>query len=181
MSWLLSTVGIVGLAASTYTASPLMAQTSEETPSVDDPAASVEELFSTDDTQSLFEVTDSAVSGLLEPLDLATETERALRGAGRLDPFKPVASGGGSPPSSELIDLPPIPGADPAPVAKSVRVTGIIRVGNDTYALMKGPSGLAEVIAEGGMYESVKVASISVSTGEVVLTEGGETVIARVE
>lgn len=172
-------VGLLLLASGAFGAPEVLAQ--------DGPAAGNE--LAPADSQSLFEVTDT-VSGLLEPLDLATETERALRGAGRSDPFRPVNQAAPAPifnpvdtttEPTTISDLPQLPPIDQAEFARSIRVTGIVQVGNETFALVESPSSVADVIQEGGMYESVKVASISVHTGEVVLQEGGETIVALVE
>ncbi len=176
-TWLSSALGLVLLSSGAIGASAVLAQ---EKPSSSD-------RLTPDNSQSLFEVTDT-VSGLLEPLDLATETERALRGAGRSDPFRPVTQAPTTLPDPFLTTepetistLPDLPAIDSAEFAKSIRVTGIVQVGNDIFALVESPSSVADVIQEGGMYESVKVASISVNTGEVVLQEGGQTVVAIVE
>ncbi|MEL7082987.1 MAG: hypothetical protein AAGM36_00680 [Cyanobacteria bacterium J06597_1] len=178
-TWLSGAVGLLLLTSGAIGAPAVLAQ--------DGPSAGNE--LAPNDSQSLFEVTDT-VSGLLEPLDLATETERALQGAGRSDPFRPVNQSAPAPISdpfatttepATISNLPDLPAIDPAEFARSVRVTGIVQVGNETFALVESPNSIADVIQEGGMYESVKVASISVNTGEVVLQEGGETVVAIVE
>ncbi|MGK7912417.1 MAG: hypothetical protein AB4050_13205 [Synechococcus sp.] len=182
-TWLSGAVGLLLLASGAIGAPAALAQ---EGPGGDKELTPDESqtLLAPDESQSLFEVTDT-VSGLLEPLDLATETERALQGAGRSDPFRPVNQAA----PSVIIDfeteptatLPDLPSVDPAEFARSVRITGIVQVGNETFALVESPNSVADVIQEGGMYESVKVATISVQTGEVVLQEGGETVVALVE
>ncbi|MEM9567037.1 MAG: hypothetical protein AAF974_01925 [Cyanobacteria bacterium P01_E01_bin.34] len=175
-TWLSGAVGLLLLTSGAMGAPVVLAQDGPNTGDELAPGGS----------QSLFEVTDT-VSGLLEPLDLATETERALQGAGRSDPFRPVNQVAPSSIPDPFIepatvgDLPDLPAIDPAEFARSVRITGIVQVGNETFALVESPSSVADVIEEGGMYESVKVASISVNTGEVVLQEGGETVVAIVE
>ncbi len=177
-TWLSSAFGLLLLTSGAIGAPAALAQ--------DGPSAADE--LAPGNSQSLFEVTDT-VSGLLEPLDLATETERALRGAGRTDPFRPVNQAVPATVPDPFLttepatvsSFPELPPIDPAEFARTIRVTGIVQVGNETFALVESPNALADVIQEGGMYESVKVASISVHTGEVVLQEGGQTVVAIVE
>ncbi|MEL7476819.1 MAG: hypothetical protein AAGJ55_11410, partial [Cyanobacteria bacterium J06555_12] len=111
-TWLSSAVGLLLLASGAIGAPAVLAQ--------DGPSAGNE--LAPADSQSLFEVTDT-VSGLLEPLDLATETERALRGAGRNDPFRPVNQAAPAPildpfatpaDPSTVSTLPDLPAIDPA-------------------------------------------------------------------
>lgn len=189
-----SALGLLWLTFSVIGISSAFAQAAKETnpsdpPQIDeiepeDPFLTTEEDVASP-APSLFEVTNT-VSGLLEPLDLATETQRALRGAGRTDPFKPANQSTTTLPDlpdfgASSASLPPLPNTDSAQFAKSVRVTGIVRVGNENFALLESPNTVADVIPEGGFYETVQVASISVNTGEVVLQEGGQTIVAFVE
>ena len=128
-------------------------------------------------SQSLFESTD-VVSGLLSPLDSSTETERAMQGAGRVDPFKvPVTQQSINPNDTGSEDEKVISEPSGPNIAESIRVNGIIQVGNEIFALVKSPSATTEAVQAGDTYESVKIASISVNSGEVVLQEGEDIVV----
>ena len=128
--------------------------------------------------------TTRAASVLIPPLDVAVETERALRSAGRVDPFVSLIER-----DTEPLPLPPLPGdslsvpepeVDPAAFARSVEVTGIMQIGTDLFALLQSGGSVPEVVPTGGIYQSARVASISVNSGEVVLEEGGERIVKMV-
>ena len=194
-TWLSSALGLLWLTSSAVGLPAAFAQAEKETSPEDSGASDAFDIGTPvllednrgDSEPSLFEVTNT-VSGLLEPLDLVTETERALSGAGRTDPFKPANQTTSLPALPALpnssegqVPLPTLPDTDPAEFARSVRVTGIVRVGTENFVLLESPNTVADAIPEGGFYETVQVASISVNSGEVVLQEGGQTVVRFVE
>jgi hypothetical protein len=133
---------------------------------------------------SLFESTRAA-AGLIPALDIDRETARALQSAGRSDPFAPlntIASAGETlpNPNSAVPSLPPITSSDPASFARSVKVSGIVQIGGDVFALLSADGSIPEVLKAGDRYETATVSSVSLSTGQVVLEEGGQSVIALV-
>jgi hypothetical protein len=139
-----------------------------------------------------------AAAGLLPPANKERETQRALSGAGRSDPFAPLNV---IPPTPEPITnlpplptgLPPIPGVapvpgtgptptpDPAQFAKNVQVSGIIQIDRESYALVSANGTLPSVVQSGQKYESADVTSISSRKKEVVLREAGQTVVHPID
>lgn len=148
---------------------------------------------------SLLQVTQAA-SSLIPPVDREQETQRALSGAGRLDPFvpqnirapqivlpplppppvlPPPGSGNGAP---VAVATPiPTPTPDPAAFARSVQVSGMIQIGGESFALVSGPGVIPSVVQAGQNYQTAKVAGVSVPERRVVLSEGGETVVKQME
>ena len=133
--------------------------------------------------------TTRAASVLIPPLDFEEETERALRNAGRADPFVSLL------PTEEPapVDLPPLPidlepseaeevvEVDPAEFARSVVVTGIMQIGSDVFALVESAESIPEMVQLGDRYETATVASISMTSKQVILEEGGQQVTIMVD
>ncbi len=159
--------------------------------------------------ESLLESTQSA-STLLEPLDPEQETQRALSGAGRNNPFQPLNAAPVAvepppppplpepPPAPELpalpdLDLaptpppvvqetpPPTPTPDPAAFAKTVQVSGVISIGQDDFALVSSSGSIPAVVQPGEAYETATVEQISVNDGQVIITEGGERLVKPID
>ncbi len=138
-------------------------------------------------------------SSLIRPADREQETQRALSGAGRADPFVPQNVRAPEP----LPDLPPLPelpppppegevptaGAtppptptpDPAAFARSVQVSGFIQIGGESFALISAPATIPAVVQTGQDYQTAQVARVSVPERQVVLLEGGETVVKTMQ
>ncbi|MFS8797950.1 hypothetical protein NW824_00820, partial [Synechococcus sp. R60.3] len=150
---------------------------------------------------SLLQATQAA-SSLIPPVDREQETQRALSGAGRVDPFvpqnirapepqivlpplppppvlPPPGDGNGAP---VAVATPiPTPTPDPAAFARSVQVSGMIQIGGESFALVSGPGVIPAVVQAGQNYQTAKVAGVSVPERRVVLSEGGETVVKQME
>jgi hypothetical protein len=150
---------------------------------------------------SLLQATQAA-SSLIPPVDREQETQRALSGAGRVDPFvpqnvrapepqivlpplppppvlPPPGNGNGAP---VAVATPiPTPTPDPAAFARSVQVSGMIQIGGESFALVSGPGVIPAVVQAGQNYQTAKVAGVSVPERRVVLSEGGETVVKQME
>jgi hypothetical protein len=150
---------------------------------------------------SLLQVAQAA-SSLIPPVDREQETQRALSGAGRVDPFvpqnvrapepqivlpplppppvlPPPGDGNGAP---VAVATPiPTPTPDPAAFARSVQVSGMIQIGGESFALVSGPGVIPAVVQAGQNYQTAKVAGVSVPERRVVLSEGGETVVKQME
>lgn len=150
---------------------------------------------------SLLQATQAA-SSLIPPVDREQETQRALSGAGRVDPFvpqnvrapepqivlpplppppvlPPPGDGNGAP---VAVATPiPTPTPDPAAFARSVQVSGMIQIGGESFALVSGPGVIPSVVQAGQNYQTAKVAGVSVPERRVVLSEGGETVVKQME
>lgn len=146
--------------------------------------------------------TTQAASSLIPPVDREQETQRALSGAGRLDPFVPQNIRTPEP-EIALPPLPPLPvlpppgngnGApvavatpvstptpDPAAFARSVQVSGIVQIGSESFALVSSPGTVPSVVQAGQNYQTANVAKVSVRERRVVLTEGGENVVKTME
>ncbi len=146
---------------------------------------------------SLLQATQAA-SSLIPPVDREQETQRALSGAGRADPFVPQNVRAPEP----TLDLPPLPPElpppggevpvavatplptptpDPAAFARSVQVSGMIQIGGESFALVSGPGVIPSVVQAGQNYQTARVAGVSVPERRVVLSEGGETVVKTME
>ncbi|MEN9221165.1 MAG: hypothetical protein Q6M04_01870 [Thermostichus sp. BF3_bins_97] len=149
--------------------------------------------------------TTQAASSLIPPVDREQETQRALSGAGRVDPFVPQnirtpepeialpplppppvlpppvdgGNGGGAP---VAVATPiPTPTPDPAAFARSVQVSGIVQIGGESFALISGPGPVPSVVQAGQDYQTANVAGVSTRERRVVLSEGGETVVKTME
>lgn len=137
------------------------------------------------------------IDGLIPPLNPAAERARVASSTGRSDPFQPLNIRPVQPPEPPTVpDLPtlptlpnisdntppftppspPEPTPDPAEFAKTVQVAGVIQIGGDTFAVLSSESALSEVVGVGSRYESAFVSSISVTEGQVLLEEGGQTI-----
>lgn len=148
---------------------------------------------------SLLQATQAA-SSLIPPADREQETQRALSGAGRADPFVPQNVRAPEP----TLDLPPLPPPpelpppvgevpvavatpiptptpDPAAFARSVQVSGMIQIGGESFALVSGPGVIPSVVQAGQNYQTARVAGVSVPERRVVLSEGGETVVKTMQ
>ncbi len=145
-------------------------------------------------------LTTQAASSLIPPVDREQETQRALSGAGRADPFVPQNVRAPEP-TLELPPLPPLPELpppgtggelpvagvtppptpDPAAFARSVQVSGLIQIGGESFALLSGPGTIPAVVQAGQDYQTAKVAKVSARERRVVLSEGGETVVKRMQ
>jgi len=142
--------------------------------------------------------TTQAASSLIPPVDREQETQRALSGAGRADPFVPQNVRAPEP----TLDLPPLPPElpppggevpvavatplptptpDPAAFARSVQVSGVVQIGGESFALVSGPGVIPSVVQAGQNYQTAKVAGVSVPERRVVLSEGGETVVKTMQ
>lgn len=146
--------------------------------------------------------TTQAASSLIPPVDREQETQRALSGAGRADPFvpqnvrapepqivlpplppppvlPPPGDGNGAP---VAVATPiPTPTPDPAAFARSVQVSGMIQIGGESFALVSGPGVIPSVVQAGQNYQTARVAGVSVPERRVVLSEGGETVVKTMQ
>ncbi|MFS8911724.1 hypothetical protein NW841_11405 [Synechococcus sp. H60.3] len=146
--------------------------------------------------------TTQAASSLIPPVDREQETQRALSGAGRADPFVPQNVRAPEP----TLDLPPLPPPpelpppgnggevpvavttplptptpDPAAFARSVQVSGVVQIGGESFALVSGPGVIPSVVQAGQNYQTARVAGVSVPERRVVLSEGGETVVKTMQ
>ncbi|WP_457502065.1 hypothetical protein [Thermostichus sp. MS-CIW-15] len=150
---------------------------------------------------SLLQATQAA-SSLIPPVDREQETQRALSGAGRVDPFVPQnvrapeptlnlpplppppelppPGNGGEVPVAVTTPL-PTPTRDPAAFARSVQVSGMIQIGGESFALVSGPGVIPSVVQAGQNYQTARVAGVSVPERRVVLSEGGETVVKTMQ
>jgi hypothetical protein len=150
---------------------------------------------------SLLQATQAA-SSLIPPVDREQETQRALSGAGRADPFVPQnvrapeptlnlpplppppelppPGNGGEVPVAVTTPL-PTPTRDPAAFARSVQVSGMIQIGGESFALVSGPGVIPSVVQAGQNYQTARVAGVSVPERRVVLSEGGETVVKTMQ
>ena len=150
---------------------------------------------------SLLQATQAA-SSLIPPVDREQETQRALSGAGRADPFVPQnvrapeptlnlpplppppelppPGNGGEVPVAVTTPL-PTPTRDPAAFARSVQVSGVIQIGGESFALVSGPGVIPSVVQAGQNYQTARVAGVSVPERRVVLSEGGETVVKTMQ
>ncbi|MGQ9837094.1 MAG: hypothetical protein ACUVRV_03795 [Cyanobacteriota bacterium] len=139
---------------------------------------------------SLLETTQ-AVSGLIPPVNREQETQRALSGAGRVDPFVPQNIRTAEP-EIALPPLPPLPvlppsapvpspTPDPAAFARSVRVSGIVQIGSESFALISSPGIVPSVVQAGQNYQTASIVGVSARERRVVLTEGGENVVKTIE
>ncbi|MFT0728290.1 hypothetical protein [Synechococcus sp. F70.1] len=137
---------------------------------------------------------------LIPPVDREQETQRALSRAGRADPFVPQNVRAPEP-SLPPLDLPPLPELpplegevpvgvatplstptpDPAAFARSVQVSGVIQIGRESFALISAPGTLPAVVQAGQNYQTAQVAKVSVPERQVVLSEGGETVVKTMQ
>jgi len=146
--------------------------------------------------------TTQAASSLIPPVDREQETQRALSGAGRADPFVPQnvrapeptlnlpplppppelppPGNGGEVPVAVTTPL-PTPTRDPAAFARSVQVSGMIQIGGESFALVSGPGVIPSVVQAGQNYQTARVAGVSVPERRVVLSEGGETVVKTMQ
>ncbi|MEN9259786.1 MAG: hypothetical protein Q6L60_02390 [Thermostichus sp. HHBFW_bins_43] len=149
--------------------------------------------------------TTQAASSLIPPVDREQETQRALSGAGRVDPFvpqnirtpepeialpplppppvlpPPVDGGNGGDAPVAVATPIPTPTPDPAAFARSVQVSGIVQIGGESFALVSGPGTVPSVVQAGQNYQTANVAGVSAQERRVVLSEGGETVVRTME
>lgn len=98
-----------------------------------------------------------------------------------LPPLEVPTSTAAVPPPTPL-PLPPVAGPtpDPAEFARSVRVTGLIQIDNESFALVNAPGSGSTVVQTGARFESAEIRNVSSASQEVTLQEGGETVIKTV-
>lgn len=151
---------------------------------------------------SLLQATQAA-SVLIPPADREQETQRALSGAGRQDPFvpqnirtpepeivlpplpppPPILPPPGNGNGASVAVAPPVsaPTPDPAAFARSVRVSGIVQIGGESFALVSGPGTVPSVVQAGQNYQTANVAGVSAQQRRVVLSEGGENVVKTME
>jgi hypothetical protein len=73
------------------------------------------------------------------------------------------------------------PTPDPAAFARSVQVSGVIQIGRESFALISAPGTLPAVVQAGQNYQTAQVAKVSVPERQVVLSEGGETVVKTMQ
>jgi hypothetical protein len=150
--------------------------------------------------------TTQAASSLIPPVDREQETQRALSGAGRVDPFvpqnirtpepeialpplppppvlPPPGNGNGNGNGAPVAVATPIPTPtpDPAAFARSVQVSGIVQIGGESFALISGGGAVPSVVQAGQDYQTANVAGVSARERRVVLSEGGETVVKTME
>jgi hypothetical protein len=85
------------------------------------------------------------------------------------------------PPVPTPLPRPATPTPDPAQFARSVQVTGLIQIDNESFALVTSPGSSSTVVQTGSRFESAEVSSTSVVNREVILQEAGETVIKSVD
>ncbi|NJL98720.1 MAG: hypothetical protein HC924_07855 [Synechococcaceae cyanobacterium SM2_3_2] len=93
----------------------------------------------------------------------------------------PVPGSNLQPPVPTPLPPPATPTPDPAQFARSVQVTGLIQIDNESFALVTAPDSSSTVVQTGSRFESAEVSSTSVVNREVILQEGGETVIKSVD
>ncbi len=98
-----------------------------------------------------------------------------------LPPLEVPTSTAAVPPPTPL-PPPPVaaPTPDPAEFARSVRVTGLIQIDNESFALVNAPGSGSTVVQTGTRFESAEIRNVSPPSQEVTLQEGGETVIKTV-
>ncbi|MCF2969748.1 hypothetical protein L1047_00870 [Synechococcus sp. Nb3U1] len=148
--------------------------------------------------------TTQAASSLIPPVDREQETQRALSGAGRVDPFvpqnirtpepeialpplppppvlPPLGDGNGNGAPVAVATPVPTPTPDPAAFARSVQVSGILQIGGESFALISGPGTVPSVVQAGQDYQTANVAGVSARERRVVLSEGGENVVKTME
>ncbi|MFQ3584152.1 MAG: hypothetical protein SNJ85_04355 [Cyanobacteriota bacterium] len=148
--------------------------------------------------------TTQAASSLIPPVDREQETQRALSGAGRVDPFvpqnirtpepeivlpplplppvlPPPGEGNGNGAPVAVATPVPTPTPDPAAFARSVQVSGIVQIGGESFALISGPGTVPSVVQAGQNYQTANVAGVSARERRVVLSEGGENVVKTME
>lgn len=148
--------------------------------------------------------TTQAASSLIPPVDREQETQRALSGAGRVDPFvpqnirtpepeialpplppppvlPPPGEGNGNGAPVAVATPVPTPTPDPAAFARSVQVSGIVQIGGESFALISGPGTVPSVVQAGQDYQTANVAGVSARERRVVLSEGGENVVKTME
>lgn len=149
--------------------------------------------------ESLLETTTTSTS-LIPPTDINEATRRALDRAGRSNPFAPLDEIVPTTPDDlvlppiglpadveqpDVVELPPLPTEepppsfatptpDPAAFARSVAVTGIVRIDGESYTLLDADGQEPAVVQTGQNYQTARVAQISSENREVVLSEGGQ-------
>ncbi len=82
-------------------------------------------------------------------------------------------------PEPIIVEVTPTP--DPAAFAKTVEVSGVIQIDNESYALVSAQGNLPAVVQSGENYSTATIQSVAARGPEVILVEGGEQVIKTVE
>ncbi len=136
-------------------------------------------------------------AGRLDPFQPLNEVE--VVEVSTLDPFEIPAPTILVPPPLQETILPPIPEIpvnapplppppalptptpDPAAFSKTVELTGIIQIDNESFAIVSAPGSNSTVVQTGGTYQSANVDTISSPNQAVVLSEGGQQVVKSID
>ncbi|MEM9153776.1 MAG: hypothetical protein AAGB13_01895 [Cyanobacteria bacterium P01_F01_bin.33] len=94
-------------------------------------------------------------------------------------PVTPANGNSSSSDTSGQVAVEPEIFIDPAEFAKRVQVSGVVTIGNESYALLSAENTLRDVVQTGDFYETAEVASVSQFGRSVSLSEGGETVMTN--